>query len=151
MVVQVLHPPPFNFSVLTNGDTIGVKGNSSIGSTGGLLEYYHLGIYLGGRTQEVIDYTNDSEVRRIRLTVFTENDTRPLYRIRYTNAPPASRSSEIVERAVTQFRYKEFGQYDEITNNCEHFATYCTFGKTFSCQVAKVVRSKTWNWGCVSM
>ena len=131
----------FYFSVLKPGDTIGVKGSSSGsssgGSSGGLMDYYHLGIYLGGPNQEVIDYVDNSEVRRIRLTVFTENDTRPLYRIRYTNAPPVYRPTVIVERAVTKFRNQDFGQYNLTKNNCEHFTTYCMFGKRFSVQVKK--------------
>ena len=107
------------------------------------MEYYHLGIYLGGERQEVIDYINDSTVRRIRLTVFTEDNTRPLYRIRYIDASPAYEPEEIISRAVKTFTNDDFGTYDSITNNCEHFATDCTFGKKYSYQVAQKVRTIT--------
>ncbi|KAI0219471.1 hypothetical protein LSAT2_028999 [Lamellibrachia satsuma] len=90
-------------SVLKRGDTIGVKGSGSssgsrTGSSGLSMEYYHLGIYLGH--DEVIDYVNDSAVRRIHLNEFTQDDTRPLYRIRYTDAPPAYEPKKITERAM---------------------------------------------------
>ena len=99
--------------------------------------------------QEVIDYINQSVVRRIHLMVFTEDNTRPLYRIRYTDAPERFKPSVVVERAVAHFRHQDFGQYDVITNNCEHFATDCTFGKKFSFQVAQKTRSV--NSACVCM
>ena len=134
-ITQTLISSTYVFSVLKPGDSIGVKGNASRG----LLEYYHLGIYLGN--EQVIDYTNDSKVRRIKLCVFTENNTRQLCRIHYLKAPPANKADVIIENAALRFRNQDFGTYDVITNNCEHFVTFCTFGKRFSFQVAKTVRS----------
>ena len=131
----------YRFSVLNPGDTIGVKGYasmlggssgwSSARSSGGILPYYHVGIYIGHK--QVIDYMNDSKVRRIHLMDFTEGDRRHLCRIRYVKAPPADGPRAIVERAVHLWNgNEEFGKYDLITNNCEHFVTYCTFGKGLS-------------------
>ena len=113
------------------------------------MEYYHLGIYLGD--DEVIDYVDDSAVRRIHLDVFTEDNTRPLYRILYTDAPPAYEPKKITERAMEKYVNQDFGNYDVVLNNCEHFVTDCTFGKRFSYQVAKKVRSSTSGSSCVSM
>ena len=153
MKLTVLNVSRFYFSILKQGDAIGVKGNlsdlssgrssggsssvSSGGSSGGLFEYYHLGIYLGGPNKEVIDYVDSSEVRKIRLTIFTENDTRPLCRIQYTNAPPIDKPTVIAERAVAKFTNQDYGQYDRFAKNCEHFATYCMFGEGFSVQAMK--------------
>jgi len=42
---------------------------------------------------------------------------------------PCTRSSEqVVEAAYELLRSDGFGQYDLISNNCEHFATYCKTG-----------------------
>ena len=146
-ITPTLISSTYAFSVLRPGDSIGVKG----GASSGLLEYYHLGIYLGN--EEVIDYTNDSKVRRIKLSVFTENNTRQLCRIHYLKAPPANNADAIIENAALHFKNQDFGTYDLITNNCEHFVTFCTFGKRFSFQVAKTVQSSGGSSGgsCVSM
>ena len=69
----------------------------------------------------------------MQLIDFTEGDTRLLYRIQYIKAPTADRPQEIVQRAVRLWNTNEgFGEYDLTTNNCEHFVTYCTFGKRLS-------------------
>jgi len=126
----------FHFSVLKPGDTISVTGQAS----SGLAIFHHLGIYLGN--DEVIDYTNDSEIRRIHINTFTENRTRPLFRAVYV-APPAAYSPDvIVERAANVWRNpSEFGEYSVTSNNCEHFVTYCTFGEKFSLQVEEVQKA----------
>ena len=110
------------------------------------MEHYHLGIYLGN--DEVIDYVK--EVQRIHLNEFTEDNTRPLYRIRYTDAPPPYEPETITERAMEKYVNQDFGNYDVVLNNCEHFVTDCTFGKGFSFQVAKKVRSSSSGSSCFS-
>ena len=142
-ITETLISSTYVFSVLKRGDSIGVKG----GASSGVLEYYHLGIYIGN--EEVFDYVNDSTVRRISLIVFTENNTRQLSRTHYLKAPPANKPNVIIRNADIMFRTKGFGTYDLITNNCEHFVTFCTFGKRFSFQVAKTVKSTTES--CVTM
>ena len=142
-ITETLISSTYVFSVFKRGDSIGVKG----GASSGVLEYYHLGIYIGN--EEVFDYVNDSTVRRISLIVFTENNTRQLSRTHYLKAPPANKPNVIIRNADIMFRTKGFGTYDLITNNCEHFVTFCTFGKRFSFQVAKTVKSTTES--CVTM
>ena len=142
-ITETLISSTYVFSVLKPGDSIGVKG----GASSGVLEYYHLGIYIG--KEQVIDYTNESTVRRISLIVFTENNTRQLSRIHYLKAPPAFKPDVISQNAAIQFNNQNFGTYDLITNNCEHFVTFCTFGKRFSYQVATTVQSTTGS--CVTM
>ena len=85
----------------------------------------------------MIDYVNDSIVRRIHMEAFTEEGTRPLYRIHYVDAkPPKKPPQNIIETAANAVKNQNFGEYSVVTNNCEHFATFCTFGKCFSYQVA---------------
>ena len=142
-ITETLISSTYVFSDLKPGDSIGVKGNAS----SGMLEYYHLGIYI--ENEEVIDYMSDSKVRRIKLCVFTENNTRQLCRIHYLKAPPAHNADVIIKNAALKFQNQDFGTYDLITNNCEHFVTFCTFGKRFSFQVATTVQSTTGS--CVTM
>ena len=104
----------------------------------GLVTYRHLGIYIGN--DEVIDYTSESKVRRISMNHFMENRARPVFRAVYKEAPPAYSPDVIVQRAKN-FSPSEFGEYNLRSNNCEHFVTYCTFGKKFSLQVEEVERA----------
>ena len=103
------------FSVLKPGDSIAVKANS-------LLEYYHIGIYIGNEV--VIDYIDDSKVRKIKLCVFTENNTRQLSRIQYLKAPPAFKPDVIIRNAALKFQNQDFGTFNLFTNNCEHFVSF---------------------------
>jgi hypothetical protein len=41
----------------------------------------------------------------------------------------------IVERARDRLRKKLIENYHLLTQNCEHFATWCRYGEEFSCQV----------------
>ena len=126
---------------------------------------FHVGIYLGKNCEgihEVIDYTDDSEVHRIHLDDFLTSDGSSsssssrskrhkggslgdLYRVRYSGITAKYNPKEVVERALTEFKRNDFGEFDAIFNNCEHFVTFCTFGKRFSYQIAKKVNS--W-WKC---
>jgi len=130
----------FRFSVLKRGDTIAVptgpSGSSKPSrSSSGIPGFYHVGIYLGN--EELIDYMNDSKVRRINIKVFTEEGKYPLYRIHYVDVnPPKKPPQEIMETADTAFRCQNFGEYNLVTNNCEHFVTFCSFGRRFSYQIA---------------
>ena len=131
----------FRFSVLKRGDTIAVPTRSSGSTTpsgsssSGIPGFFHVGIYLGN--EEVIDYMNDSRVRRMDIRVFTEEGKRTLYRIHYVDAnPPQKPRQEIIETAANSFRNQDFGEYNVVTNNCEHFVTFWTFGRRFSYQVA---------------
>ena len=146
------------FSLLKPGDIIAVKCSW-------LWDAFHLGIYLGkdhvGRHQ-VIDYTNDSKVNRIDLDDFltisgssssysssstsrSPNRKRKnlgsLYRVRYRGISPKYNPEAITIRALQMFKTNDFGEYRTVFNNCEHFVTYCTFGKRFSYQIAKKVTS----------
>ena len=112
-----------------------MKGDAS----SGLLANCRLGIYLGN--DEVIDYTNESIVRNISLEMFTENNMQELYRVNYKKAPAAYKPEVIIETAMYKYNNQDFEQYNEITNNCEHFVTYNTFGKSFSFQTDKAVKT----------
>ena len=110
----------------------------------GIIGYYHLGIYIGKDADgngQVIDFTNNSEVRRVHLNVFAGSGS--IYRVCYISAPPTYAPEVIVARAATSWKDpKEFDpSYNVVLNNCEHFVTYCTFGRRFSLQVAKGMKT----------
>ncbi|KAI0219322.1 hypothetical protein LSAT2_029111, partial [Lamellibrachia satsuma] len=88
-----------NTSVLQQGDTIGVEGEAT---ASGIIGYYHLGIYIGKDAEgngQVIDFTNNSEVRRVHLNVFAGSGS--IYRVCYISAPTTYAPEVIVARAAT--------------------------------------------------
>ena len=91
---------------------------------------HHVAIYLGN--DEVIEFMN--ELRRKTLTVFADGAP-SLCRVRYKSLQPTYIPEVIVDRAKAALKNPEkVGSYDVISNNCEHFVTYCTFGKRLSYQ-----------------
>ena len=106
---------------------------------------FHLGIYLGKDGEgnhQVIDYTNDSTVNRVSLDYFlTSGSPGDLCRVRYSGITTKYTPAEVAGRANNEINRNDFGEFDTIFNNSEHFVTYCTFGKRFSYQVAEKVKS----------
>ena len=110
----------FRFSDLKPGDTVTVDGDSDL--------CRHVGVYLGNN--EVIEFTN--QLKRTTLTEFL-GGAQPLSRVLYTGSLETYKSNVIVERATDALTYRDVvGSYDIISNNSEHFVTYCTFGKRLS-------------------
>ena len=88
----------------------------------------HVGIYLDN--DEVIEFTN--ELRKTTLAAFIEG-AHPLYRVHYKSPWQPDELGQIMGRAMGAWKDKEIvGSYDVISNNGEHFVTYCTFGKRLS-------------------
>ncbi|KAK2184922.1 hypothetical protein NP493_249g11068 [Ridgeia piscesae] len=112
--------PISNPSELQPGDTVTVDGDSVL--------CRHVGVYLGNN--EVIEFTN--HLKRTTLTEF-RGGAKPLSRVRYTAPSQKDEPGMIVERATNALMNQDVvGSYDVISNNSEHFVTYCTFGKRLS-------------------
>ena len=115
----------------------GGPGSSGSGTTvgSGLRTFYHHGIYIGGAF--VIEYNNDSKIRRVSLIEF-KNGQR-LFRVRYKKNPKPLKPKDVVKKAKDAYKSPtHFGKYCEVDNNCEHFATHCKFGERYSQQAAEV-------------
>ena len=96
------------------------------------LPVYHHGIYVGGNS--VIQLNKKSQVQRVNLTKFT--DGKQLFRVTYTRRPTPLEQEKVVRNAKNECAEPAgFGDYDLFTNNCEHFATHCRYGRKWSQQV----------------
>ena len=96
--------------------------------------YTHHGIEMGDGT--VVHFTGEplrrrgAKVRRTAMTVFAAGR-----RVRrHEQHADASRREEIVERALSKVGD---GGYRLVTNNCEHFATWCLTGSKQSKQIRR--------------
>ena len=93
--------------------------------------FRRVAIYVGN--DEVIEFTTN-QLRRITLTQFSAG-TESLSRILYMSPWQTLKPEEIVGKANATLNDPEMvGSYDVISNNSEHFVTYCTFGKRLSYQ-----------------
>ncbi|KAI0208399.1 hypothetical protein LSAT2_006937 [Lamellibrachia satsuma] len=123
-------------SVLQPGDSVTVAGETVL--------CRRVGIYLGNN--EVIDFTN--ELRKLNMTDFTQNQ--PLSRVLYVKPTTDHDPGLVVQRAIDALKNPDrIGSYDIISNNSEHFATYCTFGNRLSYQ--GVNAAKPTNSSCILM
>ena len=97
----------------------------------------HVGIYL--ENDEVIEFRN--ELRKTTLAAFIEG-AQPVYRVHYKSPWQPDELGQIVGRAMGAWKNQEIvGSYDVISNNSEHFVTYCTFGKRLSYEGIKTKTS----------
>ena len=97
-----------------------------------LLSYRHYGIGIGN--SEVIHFNDDSlvseKIIKSSLDEFSQGaEIKKCFRVSYKY--PAE---EIVERANAELD-TDFGSYDFLKNNCEHFTSWCASGKRTSSQV----------------
>ena len=97
-----------------------------------LLSYRHYGIGIGN--SEVIHFSDDSlaseKIIKFSLAEFSKGvEIKECFRVSYKY--PAE---EIVERANAELD-TDFGGYDFLKNNCEHFTSWCASGKRTSSQV----------------
>ena len=125
-----------HFRQLKKGDHISVNGLSSGGcSLSSSSSFYdHHGIYSDGYVYHFFgDTQRDASVKKSRIEDFL-NGRSGLYRINYYEQSCYD-SQRVVERADKIFRYGTWPEYDLVSNNCEHFATYCKTGIAYSNQV----------------
>jgi len=97
-----------------------------------LLSYRHYGIGIGN--SEVIHFSDDSliteKIVKSSLDEFSKGaEIKECFRVSYKY--PAE---EIVDRANAELD-TDFGGYDFLKNNCEHFTSWCASGKRTSSQV----------------
>ena len=104
----------------------GIAMPSGSASSGSAMPFYHHGIYVGGGC--VIDFTDESKVRRITLTKFKAKKS--VFRVTY-----ASRTPFLANDVVSLDNPDIVKDYSIASNNCEHFATYCKYGIGWSQQV----------------
>lgn len=117
--------------------------------------YYHHGIYIGGG--EVVQFglpfdpltASDScqiKVMRSPLKDFTMgNNFIEVYKYSKKELRKKQKDSDIIETALSLVGS---GDYNILTNNCEHFANYCCFKKKRSEQIDEIyanVKSKLGN------
>jgi len=100
--------------------------------------YVHTGIYVGGR--RVVHYAGPLKYPRGLVEETSLEDFgagRPVYVI-HAAIPPA-RLVEVVRRARSRLGERS---YDLLSNNCEHFCSWCQTGEARSAQVDRLSRSQ---------
>jgi hypothetical protein len=110
---------------MAQGDQIYVM--RPLGTLAGV--YQHHGIDCGDRT--IIHYSKagkEAEVARTSFEDFSWGNA--VYPVQVTAAYP---DAVVIERAHSRLGER---QYDLLTNNCEHFATWCKTGHSQSAQLA---------------
>jgi hypothetical protein len=90
--------------------------------------YTHHGIYVGNGC--VVHYSGFAEMfkkGKIELTSIDDfiGEAKDLYRVKYPAKCEVFSDDEICERALSRLNENN---YNLITNNCEHFATWCVTG-----------------------
>ena len=109
--------------------------------------FYHHGIFIGNG--EVVQfglpldvYRDPSEIRILRSPIqdFCPSETSfiEVYRFSKKELKQKQSDEEIVRTALAHVGE---GGYNIFTNNCEHFANFCVFGKKVSAQIDDVCRN----------
>eukprot|EP00800_Vazella_pourtalesii_P006049 TRINITY_DN173_c0_g1_i12.p1 TRINITY_DN173_c0_g1~~TRINITY_DN173_c0_g1_i12.p1 ORF type:complete len:173 (+),score=34.06 TRINITY_DN173_c0_g1_i12:55-573(+) len=92
----------------------------------------HYGVYIG--EEGVIDFSREG----VRLSSF--GDFAGQYEIHIRRYDRMRSKEEIVETALYYLKdEEEWGEYNLVFNNCEHFASFCATGEKKSGQVKKAV------------
>lgn len=122
------------FSDLKKGDHLTVPGQRDG------IKYFHHGIFIS-HIDGVIDFGGaDKEtaiVQQVDLFEFAR-DPKSLYRVIYPEGK-CLEPEEVVKRAKLLLKDpKSYPDYNALTNNCEHFATYCKIGFGISLQAMGV-------------
>lgn len=99
--------------------------------------YEHHGIYIGdGKVIHFAapdgDFSMDIKIRETTLGKFKDGGELEIRDFDAVDNDLKLSNDEIVQRAKNSLERQDFGSYNLLTNNCEHFANYCVFGKKFS-------------------
>jgi len=126
-------------SELRKGDVIGVH---RIG-----ILYDHYGIYTGNNevihfSDEGGDFGDDTCIRRTTLTQFKDGASN-VFVVYFKNEFTVYSPEETVKKAKSLLG-KGKDKYSLLTNNCEHFTTWCKTGKHESSQVPILLEAAAW-------
>lgn len=105
------------------------------------MQYFHHGIYVGGNVG-VIHYGGENK----RNAVIKDDDilefwgSKRLMKITYPKREARDPEDVIKTAKWLKDNPAEWGSFDLINNNCEHFATYCKIGKAVSTQVGEKIK-----------
>ena len=103
--------------------------------------YWHHGIRIGENT--VIDFggrerrKGNKKVRRVSMSEFVGERPVGFKEVHYEPGETFNRDT-IIQRAEARL-YHGFGEYDVVSNNCEHFAVWVMTNRSRSSQVERVV------------
>lgn len=103
--------------------------------------YLHHGIFVGGSVG-VIHFTGENKrnatIKAGDLESFCKDSI--LFKMRYLNVKP--RDPKDVIRIAERLRKNpaEWGEYNLLSHNCEHFATHCKIGIAVSVQLEAKIR-----------
>ena len=115
------------------------------------LGYSHHGIYVGSDSYDVIHVSGKTKASaqvkscdlkeflcgcQLRLVAYSSSEARRKYKMNSTCYCTKSRpASEVVATAKHYLEHpNEWGEYNLVRNNCEHFAFYCKTGIQYSDQ-----------------
>lgn len=106
----------------------------------GINFYEHHGIYIGdGKVIHFAarggDFSTDIKIRKTTLEKFLDGGELEFRDFDAVDNDQRYSNDMVVKRAMRVLKSQNFGSYNLLTNNCEHFANYCVFGKKFSEQV----------------
>lgn len=103
----------------------------------GINLYEHHGICIGdGKVIHFAaadgDFSTDIKIRKTTLKKFLDGGTLEIRDFDAVDNGMRNSNDEVVKRAEAELKGQNFGSYNLLTNNCEHFANYCVFGERFS-------------------
>ncbi|USK71256.1 lecithin retinol acyltransferase family protein [Peribacillus asahii] len=117
--------------------TLFVKGETNLSSYYGEALYVDKGVYkhfgVGVGEEQVIHF-NGRDKSNARIILSSIKEFSGGRTINLCIGTTDFTKSEIVGRAYSKLG-RDFGGYDLVNNNCEHFARWCVFGKKSSSQV----------------
>lgn len=124
------------FRLLEDGDHIAVKGCKGFC-------YDHHGIFIGHK-EGIIDFNGhtDPQIRFIDILDFGGGKTNYFKKFCYENGQCLPPTSVIANAKKLLNDPTEWNKFDKISNNCEHFATFCKTGKATSDQTKRIEKVK---------
>lgn len=136
--LRALHWQIYFKSSLKPGDHLAVQGERNG------IEYHHHGIFIGFTEKEGVihcigkqETKNGNQLERSDLFEFN-GGTKPIKRVIY-EANKCFSPERVVETATSLLNGRtKWDDFNLISNNCEHFATYCKTGVAKSKQTEKI-------------
>ncbi|XP_041366839.1 phospholipase A and acyltransferase 3-like [Gigantopelta aegis] len=89
--------------------------------------YRHWTVY--SYDDQVISFTDDGWIREVDFEVAQENS-----QVAWQSDPSPFSREEIIRRARSKLGYQNFGRFNTLLNNYEHFAKWCRYNEVQSSQ-----------------